>query len=166
MKKLLLIFFVIFSANAKSQEVEFQDFTAYYLFNIGYTYQNNSYFEVGSNVYLVRPNNDIVDLGATLNFGASNGNFLVIPEAQIGYLWNLKNSAIDPYSSNFNSAFWMVRTSVSPWHITPEVGITVLSLIDFSVGYGFEFSEHKNVDLEGLKLGLSIRLPFLLFWNE
>lgn len=166
MKKLLLVFLIICGINVKSQNIEFQDFTAYYLFNLGYTYHNINYFEPGVNVYLVRPNNDIIDLGATVNVGISDRNFLAIPEAQVGYLWNLKGSVIDPYSSNFNSAFWVLRTSVSPWHITPEFGFTVLSLLDFSIGYGFEFNENKNVDLDGIKLGLSLRLPFLLFWHE
>ena len=166
MKRAWIIVLLIFCFNAKAQELEYQDFTAYYLFNIGYTYHNLNYLETGLNAYLVRPNDDIIDLGATANLGLSQGKFIAIPEAQVGYLWNIKHSVIDPYSSNFNSAFWVLRTSVSPWHVTPEVGISIVDLIDLSVGYGFEFNDHQHVDLDGLKLGLSFRLPFLLFWHE
>lgn len=166
MKNGWIIIILLFCINARSQEVEFQDFTAYYLFNVGYTYQNLNFVEAGLNTYLVQPNNNIIDLGATVNLGASDGNLIAIPEAQIGYIWNIKNSIIDPYSSNFNAAFWVVRTSVSPWHVTPEIGISLVDLIDLSVGYGFEFNQHKHVDLDGLKLGVSFRLPFLLFWHE
>lgn len=166
MKNWFFAILLTFSFPNFAQEVEYQDFTAYYLFNIGYTYQNIHYFEGGANAYLVQPNNNIIDLGATANLGYSDDKFVVIPEAQAGYLFNLKNSAIDPYSNNFNSAFWVVRTSVSPWHITPEVGITVVSLLDLTAGYGFEFNDHKHVDLEGFKIGLSVRLPFLLFWHD
>lgn len=166
MKKPFFILLFTSMLFTQAQESEYQDFTAYYLFNVGYTYQNINYFEGGLNAYLVQPNDNIIDLGATANLGYSDKNFIAIPEAQIGYLWNIKRSAIDPYSTNFNSAFWTVRGSVSPWHITPEVGITVVSLIDITAGYGFQFREHPNVDLEGLKIGVSLRLPFLLFWHE
>lgn len=166
MKKHLFILFLSSTLFIQAQELEYQDFTAYYLFNVGYTYQNLNYFEGGLNAYLVQPNDNIIDLGATANLGASDGKFIAIPEAQIGYLWNIKRSVIDPYSPHFNSAFWLVRGSVSPWHVTPEVGITVVSLIDISAGYGFQFREHPHVDLEGLKIGVSLRLPFLLFWHE
>lgn len=166
MKKIWIALFLSISLNTQAQEFEYQDFTAYYLFNVGYTYQNLNYLEAGLNAYLVRPNNDAIDLGATVNLGYSDGQFIAIPEAQVGYLLSAKETAFDPYSSNFNSAFWVVRGSVSPWHVTPEVGITLLYLIDITAGYGFEFREHPQVDLDGFKIGVSIRLPFLLFWHE
>lgn len=166
MKCWWLFGFLLIILPVKSQEVEYQDFTAYYLFNASYTYQSLNYFEGGLNAYLVRPNNDIVDLGVTANLGFSDGRFIAVPELQAGYLFNVKGSAIDPYSSNFSSAFWLVRTSVSPWHITPEAGITVVSLIDITAGYGFEFRDHPQVDLNGFKFGIGVRLPFLLFWHE
>lgn len=167
MMKFRLLFILLSAAVlGKCQDVDFQKFTAYYLFNAGYTYQNINYFEGGLNAYLVQPNDNIVDLGATANLGYSDGEFVVIPEAQAGYLFNFKDTPFDPYSSNFNSAFWVLRTSFSPWHITPEAGITVVSLIDITAGYGFEFRDHPHVDLNGLKIGLSVRLPFLLFWHE
>lgn len=166
MKHWLIIFLLNFALCTQAQEHEYQDFTTYYLFNVGYTYQNINYFEGGLNTYLVQPNNNIIDVGATANLGYSDNHFIVIPEAQLGYLWNVKNTKADPYSTNFNSAFWTMRASVSPWHVTPEVGITILSLLDITAGYGFEFREHKNINLDGLKLGVSLRLPFLLFWHD
>ena len=78
MKKGWVILLLLLSLNAKSQEVEFQDITAYYLFNIGYTYHNISYLETGVNSYLVQPNDNIIDLGATVNLGASDGHFIAI----------------------------------------------------------------------------------------
>ncbi|MDO5656457.1 MAG: hypothetical protein Q4G27_09995 [Flavobacteriaceae bacterium] len=166
MKFILAIVCCFMLSISKAQEVDFKDFTAYYLFNVGYTYQNINYFEGGLNAYLVQPNDNIIDLGLTANMGYSNKNFIIYPELQAGYLWNLKKTAIDPYSSNFNSAFWVIRSSISPWHITPEAGITIVSLIDITAGYGFEFRKNEKVDLEGFKFGISLRLPFLLFWHE
>ncbi|MGI9526174.1 MAG: hypothetical protein ACR2MS_03575 [Weeksellaceae bacterium] len=165
MKKWLLILFCscAFILNAQA---ELQDFTTYYLFNVGYTYQNINYFEGGLNAYMVRPNNDIVDIGVTANVGYSDNELIVIPEAQLGYHFGRKESLPDFYSPEFNAGFWVIRTSVSPWHITPEVGVSLVDLIDITVGYGFEFREHDKVDLEGIKAGLSVRIPFLLIWHD
>lgn len=156
----------MFSTVEAQHKPQYQDFTTYYLFNLGYTYQDASYFEGGLDAYFVRPNNHVVDLGIAVNLGAPSGKFTTIPEAHLGYLFNLKNSVIDPYSSQINSAFWLVRTSVSPWHVTPEAGITILDLLEFTAGYGFEFRENKKTNLAGLKLGLNIKIPFLLFWHD
>lgn len=139
-----------------------KDFTTYYLLNLGYTYQGINYFEGGGNIYFVQPNNNIIDIGATVNLSYIKDKVIPIPEIQMGYLFNSKGSMIDPYSKEINSAFWAVRTSISPWHITPEIGITILSLIDITTGYGFSFREHKNVMLDGFKIGVSMRFPFLL----
>ncbi|MDO5509323.1 MAG: hypothetical protein Q4F57_01370 [Weeksellaceae bacterium] len=152
--------------HCQEDRVEYEAFTAYSLFSLGYAYQGSHFIEPGYNLYLVRPNNHIIDLGATLNVGYANDRMLWIPEAQLGYLFNFKNKVVDPYSANFNSAFWLARASISPYHVTPEVGITVLSLLELTVGYGYVFNEHPAVDLSGLKLGLGLRIPFLLFWND
>lgn len=167
MGKIFLIIMLALASTVKSQQMpEYQEFTAYYLFNLGYAYQDASYFKAGIDTYLVRPNNHIVDLGFAANLGAPNSKWTVIPEAHLGYLFNLKNSVVDPYSSQINSAFWLIRTSASPWHITPEAGITILDLLEFTAGYGFEFRKHENAHLGGMKMGINIKLPFLLFWHD
>ncbi|MXV37607.1 hypothetical protein GO491_02775 [Flavobacteriaceae bacterium Ap0902] len=165
MKNWILILLFCWAPLAIAQP-KLKDFTAYYLFNVGYTYHNINYLEGGLNTYLVQRNNNILDLGATVNLAYTDDHLVAIPEAQVGYLFNKENTVIDPYSRNFKSAFWVARTSISPWHITPEVGITVISLIDITAGYGFEFREHDYVDLDGFKAGVSLRLPFLLFWHD
>lgn len=169
MKKAFLVCALLWMSNAalaQDQRVEYQPFTAYSLFNLGYTFQGTHFFEPGYNLYLVRPNNNILDLGASLNIGYRANRMLWIPEVSAGYLFNFNNTVVDPYSANFTSAFWVMRASISPYHVTPEAGITVLSLLDITAGYGFEFRDHPVVNFNGLKLGISLRLPFLLFWND
>lgn len=150
-----------------AQKSNYQEITPYYLLNLGYSYQNLHYAELGMNVYLVKPGNNIIDIGATVNLDFHE-KFVAIPEVQIGYLWNFKESMADPYSKNIKSSFYVSRISVSPWHITPEAGITILSLIDITAGYGFKFRQNKDVNLKGLKLGVSLRVPFqaLTFRND
>lgn len=157
-----IIFISVFSFG----QTEFQDLTTYYLLNVGYTYQGANYFTGGGEVYLVTPNNNIWDLGAAVDLGAPKGKFTAIPKAHAGFLFNKKGSSIDPYSANFNSAFWLIRANVSPWHVEPEVGISVLSLLELTAGYGFEFKEHDYANLKGVKIGVNLKLPLLLFWHD
>ncbi|MBV7441690.1 hypothetical protein KRX57_09675 [Weeksellaceae bacterium TAE3-ERU29] len=171
MKKLYSIIFILvfslgFSQIENSTQAEYKKITPYFLFNVGYNYQNISYLNTGLDLYIVAPSNNIIDLGASADIGFPNGDFTVIPKAQLGYLFNVKNSTTDPYSNNFSSAFWLVRTNVTPWSVQPEAGITILSLLEFTAGYGFNFRENPKVNTEGLKVGFNLKLPFLLFWHE
>ena len=165
MKKLYSILFALIFSWGFSQ-AEYQKFTPYFLFNVGYNYQNINYLNTGVDLYILTPSNNIIDLGASADMGLPNDAFTAIPKAHIGYLFNVKNSIADPYSSNFSSAFWVVRTNVTPWSIQPEAGITFLSLFEITAGYGFEFRENPKVNMEGLKIGVNLKLPFLLFWHE
>lgn len=163
-KALSLILLSIFSFGFS--QVKYQSFTPYFLFNAGYTYQNINYLNAGADLYLVMPNNNILDLGISADMGLPKDKFTAIPKAQLGYLFNIKNSKIDPYSSNFNAPFWLVRVNATPWSVQPEAGITVLSLFELTAGYSFEFKENTNVNMEGLKIGVNLKLPILLFWHE
>lgn len=158
MKKILVLFLFLFHTWVYCQ-VEYKPLTPYFLFNVGYTYQSNHYLNAGIDSYWVRPNNDILNIG----MGADVGKH-IIPKAYVGYLFNIKGA--DLYSENFNAPFWLVRTQFSPYHIQPEVGVTLLSIVEFSVGYGFSFQKQDIYQLKGIKIGANVRLPFLLFWHD
>ncbi len=144
----------------------YQTFTPYSVFQLGVDYLDRFYLEPGYDLYLVTPNDNVLDLGISGNLSYAKGEFYFFPEASVGFLFSRKEWAIDPYSKTFRSAFYSVRTYVSPYHVTPEIGITLLDLIELNVGYGFEFRKYKNTDLQGFKAGLSLRIPFLLFWHD
>ncbi|MCK0206280.1 hypothetical protein [Ornithobacterium rhinotracheale] len=166
MKKIYFLGIFWFISSWLSAQVKYQAVTPYTVFNIGYTYQNASFLNAGIDEYLVMPNNHIIDLGASVDMGILSKKFTAIPKVSVGYLFNAKNSVIDPYSSNFNSAFYVVRANVTPWSIEPEAGITVLSLLELTAGYGFEFREYKEASLDGLKIGFNVKLPLLLFFHD
>lgn len=106
MKKYIFRYFWFISSWLSAQ-VKYQAVTPYTVFNIGYTYQNASFLNAGVDEYLVMPNNYIIDLGASVDMGILSKKFTAIPKVSVGYLFNAKNSVIDPYSSNFNSAFML-----------------------------------------------------------
>lgn len=129
------------------------------MWNIGYNNLNGNYLELGTNWYFVSQKDNIVEAGINGNFAYFKEHFVAVPELHIGYMFNAKGSKTDPYAKEFNAAFYFVRFNASPWHITPELGISVLSLLDLSVGYGVEFSDHDYANFNGLKLGFNLKIP-------
>ncbi len=160
MKKIvaIVIFLIGFSVNAQKTT------TNYFTINVGYEYWNGNYGKVGTDLFLVQDNNNILTFSANANLGYMKDMFRVIPEIGAGYLFNFSNKVGDPYSSNFNSAFYIIRAEASPWTITPKVGIAILSLLELNAGYSFEFRENKDFkEMNGFRAGLTIHLPTQLF---
>ena len=156
MKKIvaIVIFLIGFSVNAQKTT------TNYFTINVGYEYWNGNYGKVGTDLFLVQDNNNILTFSANANLGYMKDMFRVIPEIGAGYLFNFSNKVGDPYSSNFNSAFYIIRAEASPWTITPKVGIAILSLLELNAGYSFEFRENKDFkEMNGFRAGLTIHLP-------
>lgn len=160
MKKIIALFIFFVGFHVKAQ----QKTTNYFTINVGYEYWNGNYGKVGSDLFLVQDNNNILTFSANANLGYMKDQFRVIPEIGAGYMFNFRNNSGDPYSSNFNSAFYVIRAEVSPWTITPKAGIAVLSIVELNAGYSFEFRENKDFkDMSGFRAGLTIHLPTQLF---
>ena len=160
MKKLLTFTFLIISLFSQAQEKA----TSYVTLNAGYEYWNGNYGRLGADWYLVQPNNNIISLNANVNLGYMRNEFRAIPEVGIGYLFNFKNNSGDPYSSYFDAPFYTTRVDISPWTITPKIGVALLGLLEFNAGYAFEFNQYKNFkSMDGVRLGFTIHLPTQLF---
>ena len=65
MKKIVSIFILLACFQAKAQ----QDLTDYFTINLGYEYWNGNYGKVGTDLYLVQPNNNILAFSANANLG-------------------------------------------------------------------------------------------------
>jgi len=160
MKRLFTFVLFVLALHLQAQE----KVTSYFVLNAGYEYWNGSYGRLGSDLYLVQQNDNIISLNANVNLGYMQDKFRAIPEVGVGYLFNFKNNPGDPYSSNMNSAFYVIRLDVSPWTITPKAGLAVLSLVEINAGYAFEYRENKDFKpMDGLRIGFTLHLPTQLF---
>lgn len=160
MKRLFALLFVLTSFFAQAQK----ETTPYFVINAGYEYWNGNYGRLGTDLYLVQPNDNIITVNANVNLGYMRDEFRAIPEIGVGYLFNFKNNTGDPYSSNISSAFYTARVDVSPWTVSPKIGFAILSIVEINAGYAFEFRENKNFkDMNGFRTGLTIHLPTQLF---
>lgn len=142
--------------------------TSHLLINLGYSNLNGNYFKLGPEVYLVQPNNNLIDLSLTANMAYFKNKFVVVPELGIGYQFNaqkLKNRK-DPYREYIHSTFYSTRVNVSPWNITPEIEITLIGLLEANIGYSFEFNQHHYTSFDGIKFGLTFHIPTIYFVSE
>ena len=159
MKKFIAIFVFIFSFQAKAQ----QNLTDYFTINLGYEYWNGNYGKVGTDLFLVQDNNNILTFSANANLGYMKDKFRVIPEVGAGYMFNCHNNPSDPYSSNFSSAFYVIRAEVSPWTITPKAGISLASFVDFGFGYGFKINKKDSFKpIKGFQFSIGVNIPLNL----
>ena len=160
MKNIAFLFFMLIGIIANAQAKS----TPYFVFNVGYDYWNGNYGKLGSDLYLVQENDHIITISGNVNLGYMRDKFRAIPEVGVGYLFNFRNNQGDPYSSNVSAPFYSARVDLSPWTITPKLGITVLSIIELNAGYSFEFRENKNFKaMDGVRAGLVFHLPSQLF---
>lgn len=138
------------------------------LINAGYANLNGNYFKIGPEVYLVQPNENLIDLSLTTNMAYFEKHFIVVPELGIGYQFNAKKvkNRTDPYKEYVNSPFYSVRANISPWNFTPEIGIALAGIIEGNIGYSFEFNEHKYAGFKGIKFGITIHIPTIFLVSE
>lgn len=163
MKKLIAVF-AFFLIGISQAQVK-TDLTSYFLANVGYSNLNGNYFKLGPEVYFVQPSGNIIDLSATANMAYFKDRFVVIPEVGLGYLFNSKDlySKASPYREYLNATFYTARVNASPWNITPEIGVTMIGLLEFNVGYSFEYRKHEFTSFDGLKIGLTFHIPTQIF---
>ncbi len=166
MKKLFIILFI--SAIGCTNAQEKGGLMSHLLINAGYANLNGNYFKLGPEVYLTQPNGNLIDLSLTANMAYFSDKFVVVPELGIGYQFNAKKlkNRVDPYREYINSTFYSARVNVSPWNVTPEIGIALAGIVEANVGYSFEFNKHDYTSFDGIKFGLTIHIPTIYFVSE
>ncbi|MET3730911.1 hypothetical protein [Moheibacter stercoris] len=166
MKKILTFLFLLSIGFINAQEKG--GLMSHLLINVGYSNLNGNYFKLGPEVYLVQPNDNLIDLSATANMAYFKDKFVVVPELGIGYQFNAQKvkNRIDPYREYMNGTFYSARVNVSPWNVTPEIGIALIGIVEANVGYSFQFRDHKYTSFEGIKFGLTIHIPTIFLVSE
>jgi len=166
MKRLFGILFLLLIGLGQAQEKG--SLMSHLLINAGYANLNGNYFKLGPEVYLVQPNDNLIDLSLTANMAYFKDKFVVVPELGVGYQFNAQSlkSRIDPYRAYMHGTFYSVRINASPWNITPEAGIALIGILEANVGYSFQFREHDFTSFDGIKFGLTIHIPTIYLVSE
>lgn len=120
--------------------------------SVGWQYQSGNFLKA-SGWGLFAPNNyQYIKLNAGANFTWMQNKTTVIPE--LGMTYYLSNRLIFPF----------VQAEATPYTLTPKVGISVLSIIDLGIGYGFDIRTKENFkSLKGLTGSIALNIPLKLY---
>lgn len=133
--------------------------TAHTLVHVGYTYQNQSFGEVGARVLLLSNDDVLYRVGGSALLGASNGEMKVLPKIQGDVLLNFERG-VDFY----HSYYFLLGAEATTKYIAPKVGVSLFGLLDLTGGYGFSLDPEGigGEPLEGLNIGVSLNLPVVM----
>lgn len=164
MKRFITFVVLCLTSFVFAQNSPKENTTSHFVINAGYDYWNGNFGRVGADLYLFREYRNILTFSANADLGYMRDKFRIIPEVGVGYLFNFRENHGDPYSSFVNAPFYVVRADISPWTVTPKIGLAILGLIELNAGYAFEFNENKNFkSMDGVRAGLTFHIPTVIF---
>lgn len=147
MKQTFLIFCtILFSIPSFSQ-------TQLYGPTISYQSQSGNMAKIGGFYLHNSESNFTYKIDATANLAYFRGKFRAIPE--IGFTFYPKpDYLISP----------TLEAEVSPYTITPKIGFSILTMVDFSFGYGIETNTKTNLKpIRGFTFTFGLNIPINAF---
>lgn len=150
MKKLLIaILFLIIAHPAQAQH---QVIGA----AVGYKAQNGHWLQAGLDYQWVTTNNWGIGADIKANAIYSQEKIKVVPEATLS-LYPNANKLVAPY----------VASGISPYTITPKLGISLAYMLNLEFGYGFSINENSDEiqPINGCSFALSVRYPLNYKWS-
>ncbi len=149
---LILICLFAFCAPYKAQ------LSSHYLVNAGYSYYNHHFADIGGKLLLLENDEVIFRAGLGVMLGSSEKKFLALPKASADILFNFKD--INTVKHGY---YYLAGLDLSTKNIAPKVGISILGLVDFTVGYSFPIGTLSSQKaLRGFSSGLSISVPIVM----
>jgi|SRR5690606_19192330 len=142
MKKLLVLplFFISFQAFAQA-----------YAWGptISYQTQSGNFLKAGGYAMRISDNSFGVKIDANANMAYLRNDFRLIPEVGISLFPNA-DYLVAPY----------IEGEFTPYTITPKIGISLVHLIDFNLGYGWSIDTKKNMKpIDGFTFSIGINIP-------
>ena len=143
-KKIVVVLTLLFSTYTFSQN----------LFGVSGSYSNQSgnFAKVGVFYTFGLENISFATkIDANANMAYMRDNFRVIPEIGVTSYFGAGTSYFFPF----------VESEFTPYTITPKVGLTFMTLIDFGIGYGFSINEKNNFKpIKGFQFSAGANIPF------
>jgi len=124
--------------------------TSLYGPTISYQSQSGSMGKIGGYyLHYSEKTNMGIKLDATANFAYFRNQLLVIPEAGLTFYPNV-DLLIEPF----------LETEINPYTVTPKVGFSIVTILDFSFGYGFDLKTKQDLKpLQGFTFSIGINIP-------
>lgn len=116
---------------------------------VSYQYQKGSIVKAGGYFIYSFDGDDIIRTDVTANFSWLQNKYATIPELALTYIPG--TFVIAPF----------VRSEITPYTVTPKLGLTIITLFDIDFGYGFPI--HDKPDYRAIKgFAASLRFSFPL----
>lgn len=116
--------------------------------SISYQYQKGSILKTGVYYATEVTNTNILKLDATANFTFVQRKSTVIPELAVTYYSDMY------YIGAFG------RAELTPYTISPKVGVSLFTLFEIDLGYGFSIADKpKYKPLRGFTTSIRFNIP-------
>ncbi|NIF07713.1 hypothetical protein F3J23_20000 [Chryseobacterium sp. Tr-659] len=145
---ILSLFFL--STWAKAQ------YTMHKMISVGYTYQNQSFGELGGKLLFLKNDDVIYRLGASALMGSTNSKFAIMPKLQADILLNFEKN-VDFY----HSYYFLAGVEGTNKYIAPKIGVTLFGMLDLTGGYAFPIGDTRlnGKEMKGLNINFTLNIP-------
>jgi hypothetical protein len=147
----ITIFSVFFlSIFAKAQ------YTMHKMISVGYTYQNQSFGEVGGKLLFLKNDDVIYRLGGSALIGSANSKFAIMPKLSADVLLNFEKN-VDFY----HSYYFLIGAEGTNKYVAPKIGVTLFGILDLTGGYAFPIGDSgiNGKELKGLNINFTLNVP-------
>lgn len=155
MKLKILITAILFSfcGFAKSQLTMHKFVTA------GYTYQNQSFGDVGGKLLFLKNDDVLFRVGASAMMGSANNKFAIMPKVSADFLLNFQKN-VDFYHAHY----FILGAEATNKYVAPKAGFSLFGILDLTGGYGFSLDKDgiNGKELKGLNVNFTINIPLVL----
>lgn len=131
-------------------------YTMHKMISVGYTYQNQSFGEVGGKLLFLKNDDVIYRLGGSAMMGAVGSKFAIMPKLQADVLLNFQKD-VDFY----HSFYFLAGAEGTNKYIAPKIGVTLFGLIDLTGGYAFPIGDTRlnGKEMKGLNINFTLNIP-------
>ncbi len=133
--------------------------TSHTILSAGYTYQNQSFGDLGIKMIFLENDDFLYRIGASAMIGSTNGEFAILPKLHTDLLFNTQKNV-----DLFHSHYFIVGAETTTKYIAPRVGVSILGLLDLTAGYALSIDKSgiNNKELKGLNINIGLHLPISL----
>lgn len=131
-------------------------YTMHKMISVGYTYQNQSFGEVGGKLLFLKNDDVIYRLGGSALMGVADSKFAIMPKLQADVLLNFEKN-VDFY----HSYYLLMGAEGTNKYIAPKIGVTLFGMLDLTGGYAFPIGDARlnGKEIKGLNINFTLNIP-------
>lgn len=131
-------------------------YTMHKMITVGYTYQNQSFGEIGGKLLFLKNDDVIYRLGGSALMGVADSKFAIMPKLQADVLLNFEKN-VDFY----HSYYFLAGVEGTNKYIAPKIGVTLFGMLDLTGGYAFPIGDTRlnGKEMKGMNINFTLNIP-------